>query len=69
MCIAADYGYVYEIGPVIWAENSNTSRHVTGYTGQDIELAIEQHYREAGMIDVLLRHILKDINKRFHDEL
>lgn len=36
MCIAADFERVYEIGPVFRAENSNTTRHMTEYTGLDL---------------------------------
>jgi aspartyl/asparaginyl-tRNA synthetase len=36
MCIAADFERVYEIGPVFRAEDSNTPRHMTEYTGLDI---------------------------------
>jgi ergosteryl-3beta-O-L-aspartate synthase len=35
MCIAADFERVYEIGPVFRAEDSNTPRHLTEYTGLD----------------------------------
>lgn len=46
MCIAADFERVYEIGPVFRAENSNTHRHLTEYTGLDLEMAFEEHYHE-----------------------
>ncbi len=36
MCIAADFERVYEIGPVFRAEDSNTPRHLTEYTGLDL---------------------------------
>ncbi|KAH6607800.1 hypothetical protein Trco_004113 [Trichoderma cornu-damae] len=51
MSVSADFGRVYEIGPVFRAENSNTHRHLTEYTGLDIEMAIEHDYHE--VIDVL----------------
>lgn len=70
MCIAADYEKVYEIGPVFRAKNSNTPRHLTEYTGLDLEMAIEKHYHEAlEVIDGVLKHIFKGINERFRDEL
>jgi nondiscriminating aspartyl-tRNA synthetase len=46
MCISADFGKVYEIGAVFRAENSNTYRHLTEYTGLDLEMAIDEHYHE-----------------------
>lgn len=51
MSISADFGRVFEVGPVFRAENSNTHRHLTEYTGLDIEMAIENDYHE--VIDVL----------------
>lgn len=51
MAISADLGRVFEIGPVFRAENSNTHRHLTEYTGLDLEMAIKSDYHE--VIDVL----------------
>ncbi len=59
MCVAADFERVYEIGPVFRAENSNTHRHLTEYTGLDLEMAIEEHHDEAlHLVDATLKHIL-----------
>ncbi|SCW04405.1 LAFE_0H12794g1_1 [Lachancea fermentati] len=49
--IAADFERVFEIAPVFRAENSNTHRHMTEFTGLDLEMAFEEHYDE--VIDVL----------------
>lgn len=58
MAIASDFERVYEIGPVFRAENSNTHRHLTEYTGLDIEMTIEEHYHEAlEVVDTTIRHI------------
>ncbi|KFA62461.1 hypothetical protein S40285_05843 [Stachybotrys chlorohalonatus IBT 40285] len=46
MAISADFGRVFEIGPVFRAENSNTHRHLTEYTGLDIEMSIDKDYHE-----------------------
>lgn len=46
MCISADFERVYEIGAVFRAENSNTHRHLTEYTGLDIEMTFERDYHE-----------------------
>ncbi len=70
MCIAADFERIYEIGPVFRAENSNTHRHLTEYTGLDLEMAIEEHYHEAlQLIDATLKHIFQGIYDRFGREL
>ncbi|PYH99970.1 aspartyl-tRNA synthetase, cytoplasmic [Aspergillus ellipticus CBS 707.79] len=70
MAIAADFGRVYEIGAVFRAENSNTHRHLTEYTGLDIEMAIDEHYHE--MLDVLdttIKSILEGVYGRFRREV
>ena len=70
MCIAADFERVYEVGPVFRAENSNTHRHLTEYTGLDLEMAIEEHYHEAlEMIDRTLKSVYKGIYERYGREL
>ncbi|KAI9738705.1 MAG: hypothetical protein M1834_008210 [Cirrosporium novae-zelandiae] len=70
MCISADFERVYEIGPVFRAENSNTHRHLTEYTGLDLEMAIEEDYHEAlRMIDATLKYVYKGVYDRFQREL
>ncbi|KIR77491.1 aspartate-tRNA(Asn) ligase [Cryptococcus gattii EJB2] len=62
MAISADFRRVYEIGPVFRAENSNTHRHLTEYTGLDIEMTIQQEYYEVfRVLDIVLRNIFKAI--------
>lgn len=62
MAIASDFDRVYEIGAVFRAENSNTHRHLTEYTGLDIEMAIEEHYHEMlETMDATLKHIIQGI--------
>lgn len=36
MCMSADFEKVYEVGAVFRAENSNTPRHMTEFTGLDL---------------------------------
>jgi aspartyl-tRNA synthetase len=70
MAIAADFGRVYEIGAVFRAENSNTHRHLTEYTGLDIEMAIEEHYHEMlEVLDGVIKKILEGIYGRFRREI
>lgn len=55
---------------VCTTENSNTPRHMTEYTGLDLEMAIDTHYHEGmRMIDATLKHIFKGIYERFRPEL
>lgn len=62
MAISADFGRVFEIGPVFRAENSNTHRHLTEYTGLDIEMAIERDYHEViEVLDEFLKSVFKAV--------
>ncbi|KAJ5178800.1 hypothetical protein N7492_002010 [Penicillium capsulatum] len=70
MAIAADFGRVYEIGAVFRAENSNTHRHLTEYTGLDIEMAIEEHYHEMlETLDATIKNILSGIYGKHRREI
>ncbi|KAK3938566.1 aspartate--tRNA ligase [Diplogelasinospora grovesii] len=70
MSISADFGRVFEIGPVFRAENSNTHRHLTEYTGMDLEMAIEQDYHEAmDIIDNMMKTIFKGVYERYRKEI
>ena len=70
MCIAADMERVFEIGPVFRAENSNTHRHLTEFTGLDLEMAFENHYHEVlDVIDHTLKEIFKGLKERFRGEI
>ena len=70
MAIAADFGRVYEIGAVFRAENSNTHRHLTEYTGLDIEMSIEEHYHEMlETLDAVIKNILKGIYSKYRREV
>ncbi|KAG8985479.1 aspartate--tRNA ligase dps1, partial [Tulasnella sp. 427] len=62
MAIAADFERVYEIGPVFRAENSFTHRHMTEFTGLDLEMVIEEHYHEVvDVLDSMLLNIFKGL--------
>ncbi|KAI1268213.1 aspartyl-tRNA synthetase [Xylariaceae sp. FL1019] len=70
MSISADFGRVYEIGPVFRAEDSNTHRHLTEYTGLDLEMAIQNDYHETmDVIDTMLKAIFKGIYARYRNEI
>ncbi|EST07854.1 OB-fold nucleic acid binding domain, AA-tRNA synthetase-type [Kalmanozyma brasiliensis GHG001] len=68
MCIAADMKRVYEIGPVFRAENSNTPRHLTEYTGLDIEMEIVHYYDAIRVIDGMLKSIFVALRDNFKAE-
>jgi aspartyl-tRNA synthetase len=70
MSISADFGRVFEIGPVFRAEDSNTHRHLTEYTGLDLEMSIGSHYHEAlHLIDGLMKSIFDAVYRRCRKEI
>lgn len=59
MCITIDYEKVCEKGPVFRAKNSNNHESMTEYTGLDVEMTVEERYRETlEVIDGVLKHTL-----------
>ena len=70
MAIAADMERVFEIGPVFRAENSNTHRHLTEFTGLDLEMAIENHYHEVvEVIDQVILTIFRGLQSEHQTEV
>lgn len=66
MSIAADFGRVYEIGPVFRAEDSNTPRHMTEFTGLDLEMAFDEHYHEVlELLGNLFLFVFSELPKRY----
>jgi len=70
MMICSDFERVFEIGPVFRAENANTNRHLTEFTGLDMEMAFNEHYHEVlDVMDGMFLHIFDGIQQRFAKEL
>ncbi|ETN36279.1 aspartate-tRNA(Asn) ligase [Cyphellophora europaea CBS 101466] len=70
MLIAADCESVFEIGPVFRAENSNTHRHLTEFTGLDFEMVFNNHYHEVlSFGENLIVHILTTLQKEYAREI
>ena len=70
MSVAADMRRVFEIGPVFRAENSNTHRHLTEFTGLDLEMAIDEHYHEVlRTLDSTFKAIFKYIYDKYRHEV
>jgi aspartyl/asparaginyl-tRNA synthetase len=69
MLIASRFEKVMEIGPVFRAENSNTARHLTEFTGLDMEMEFQEHYHEVmGVLEDLMLFIFKELNARYKKE-
>ncbi|KEZ39226.1 Aspartate--tRNA ligase, cytoplasmic [Scedosporium apiospermum] len=63
--IAGGRKRVYCIGPVFRAENSNTPRHMTEFTGLDLEMEIEDHYHEVlHMLEGVLLYIFRGLEEK-----
>lgn len=70
MAICADFERVYEVGPVFRAENSFTHRHMTEFTGVDMEMAFREDYHEAlDMIAGMLNYIFEQLPIRYGREM
>lgn len=68
--ISADFERVYEIGPVFRAENSNTHRHMTEFTGLDLEMTFEEHYDEVlAVLSDLFIFIFTELKHRYGNEI
>lgn len=69
MLIAAQFERVFEVGPVFRAENSNTIRHLTEFSGLDMEMAFEEHYHEVvSVLEDLMLHIFNGLRERYAKE-
>ncbi|KAL7802191.1 aspartyl-tRNA synthetase [Trichoderma aethiopicum] len=68
--IAGGRKRVFSIGPVFRAENSNTPRHMTEFTGLDMEMEIQKDYHEVlSMLEGVLLHIFRGIEKNCAAEI
>ncbi|KAK3388139.1 tRNA synthetases class II-domain-containing protein [Sordaria brevicollis] len=68
--IAGGRKRVFSIGPVFRAENSNTPRHMTEFTGLDLEMEIKKDYKEVLlMLEGVLLHIFRGIKERCAAEI
>lgn len=55
---------------VFRAENSNTHRHLTEFTGLDMEMTFNSNYSQViEILDSLLRHIFRGLQTQYRDEV
>ncbi len=70
MFVAGGFERVYELGPVFRAEKSNTTRHLTEFTGVDFEMGFIQDYSDImDMIEKMLINLLKNLPQEAAAEL
>ena len=70
MAIAAGMEKVFEVGPVFRAENSNTNRHATEFTGFDLEFSYIDSYEDVMEIeeDILIAALTK-VKEKYGNEI
>lgn len=70
MMIAANWERVFEVGPVFRAENSNTARHLTEFTGLDFEMRIYKDWQEVvTMAEDMVLYILQNLPARCKEDM
>ena len=68
--MVADFERVFEIAPVFRAENSNTHRHMTEFTGLDLEMTFEENYHEVlDTLSELFVFIFAELNSRYKKDI
>ncbi|KAA8902963.1 hypothetical protein FN846DRAFT_891342 [Sphaerosporella brunnea] len=70
MLVVGGFERVMEIGPVFRAENSQTHRHMTEFTGLDMEMAFNEHYHEVmELLADMLVNVFKGLRQHFAKEI
>ena len=70
MFVVSGLERVYEIGEVFRAEKSHTTRHLTEFTGIDIEMGfIKDENDVMDVLDELMKYVLKEVQEKCKDEL
>ena len=70
MAICSDFPKVFEIAPVFRAENSFTHRHMTEFTGVDLEMSFNEHYHEVmDFISCLMVSLFDGLKARYSKEI
>jgi len=70
MALMGGMSRVFEIGPIFRSEKSFTHRHMTEFTGMDIEMTFKDHYHEVlDMLDGVFNHIFTGLKTRFPREI
>jgi len=68
--LMTDLGRVFEIGPIFRSERSFTHRHMTEFTGLDMEMTFNDHYSEVlDVLDGLFNHMFQGLSTRFRAEI
>jgi len=66
MAMTSGFERIFEVGPVFRAENSNTNRHTTEFTGFDLEFSYINSVDDVmDMEEELLTYMLKNLNEKY----
>ena len=70
MALASGLDKVFEVGPVFRAENSNTNRHATEFTGFDLEFAYIESFEDVMSLEEdLLIAVLSKVKEKYGDKI
>lgn len=70
MAIAGGLDKVFEVGPVFRAENSNTSRHATEFTGFDVEFSYINSFHDVMNLQAeMLTYALEKVKEKYGDKI
>jgi nondiscriminating aspartyl-tRNA synthetase len=70
MAMAAGFERVFEVGPVFRAENSNTIRHATEFTGFDAEISfIDSHEDVMKEIEQMVAKGIADVKANYGEQI
>ena len=70
MALSSGFDKVFEVGPVFRAENSNTSRHATEFTGFDVEFAYIDSYKDVMKLEEeMLKYALNKVKEEYFEEV
>lgn len=65
MAMASGFEKIFEVGPVFRAENSNTNRHTTEFTGFDLEFSYINSFEDVmDLEEEMLTDMLKNIKEK-----
>jgi aspartyl-tRNA synthetase len=68
MAMSSGFERIFEVGPVFRAENSNTNRHTTEFTGFDLEFSYIHSVDDVmDMEEELLVYMLTHLNEKYGD--
>ncbi len=66
MAMSAGFERIFEVGPVFRAENSNTNRHTTEFTGLDLEFSyIDSFHDVMDIEESLITYALKEVSDKY----